>query len=159
MGEPSSWFQQQLNEEAKRIGKSATDRLAIEIPTLPSDILQYFYQEYSIQMAASVISNRMLQYFMEQITAIIESPVQPVIFNSEGEHPVRSLLDKETNTIKISKMYEDSENDVIESVIIFLKMELQQIAAMSQARAQAQAQSQNRIQTAGGGMMGSPFAR
>ena len=157
MSEPSSWFQKQLNKEAKRIGKSATDRLAIEIPTLPSDILQYFYQEYSIQMAASVISNRMLQYFMEQIIALQH---RDLVTNghkdiNETNYRVQSLLDPETNTIKISKMYEDSENDVIESVIIFLKMELQQIAAMSQARAQAQAQSQNRIQTAGG----SPFTR
>lgn len=156
MSEPSSWFQQQLNEEAKRIGKSATDRLAIEIPTLPTDILQYFYQEYSIQMAASVISNRMLQYFMEQIIALQHMDLAGHGYKdvNDTNYRIQSLLDPETKLIKISKMYEDSENEVIDSVIVFLKMELQQIAMMSQARAQAQ----NRIQPAGGGM-GSPLAR
>lgn len=156
MSEISSWFQQQINDEAKRIGKSATDRLAIEIPTLPTEILQYFYREYSIQMAASAISNRMLQYFMEQIVALQHRDAVTNGFKdiNETNYRVQSLLDPETNTIKISKMYEDNENEVIDSVIVFLKMELQQISMMSQARAQ----SENRIQPVGGNIR-SPLSR
>ena len=145
-----SWFQQQLNDEAKRIGKSATDRLAIEIPTLPVEILKYFYQEHSIQMAANVISNRMLQYFLEQITAIIESDTSPVIMSGNEKFPVKSLVDPETKEIRLSNIYADHENEVIDAVIVFLKIELHSI--MEQQRAfQQQMQMQNqKIHTAGG---------
>jgi hypothetical protein len=147
MNNTPTWFQQQLNEEAKRIGKSATDRFAIENPTVDPRILKHFYEEQSIQMAANVISNRMLQYFLEQITAIIESPVQPVIMHQSGERPVRSLVDRETNMIKLSKIYEDNENEVIDAVIMFLKMELQMIYQQ-----QMEYQRQMQMQKQGGGI-------
>lgn len=154
MSEPSSWFQQQLNDEARRIGKSATDRLALEIPTLPTQILQYFYHEHAIHMAASVISNRMFQYFIEQIAALQH---RDLVTNghkdiNETNYQTHSLIDPETGQINVAKIYEDNENEVIESVIVFLKMELQNIS-------QAAQEHERRVQPVSGGMGSSIIPR
>ena len=144
------WFQKQLNEEAIRLGKSATDRLAIEIPSIHPQVLKHFYEEVSIQMAANVISNRMLEYFATQLTYLLE--LTSGIPEEWGTMPNanykdvdrKSLFDPETKEIKLSKIYEENEDELINATISFLKIELQNI--MQQMALQQQAQS--RVQPA-----------
>lgn len=126
LGNPT-WFQEQVNEVAKEISKSAVTQLSLKIPTLDVRLIQYFQQERAVQISASLLTNRMLQYILESLHGLANTS------RLGSSYIFDSLIDEETGKIDLHNMLSDTEKrQMITEVLNVLQMELSQIIQQQQ---------------------------
>lgn len=150
----ATWFQIQINEVAKELSESAVNQLAIKIPTLDMRLLQYFKQERAVQISASLLTNRMLQYILESLHGLYTMALTSQGFKdaNESAYKFHSLASGEDEKISLKNMLSEDEQDQIKNEILnVLQMELSQIMEQAKAQQAQMQQAQSGIQQNSGG--------